>query len=95
MQLTGAALATIFHDMRTPLMAITGALSVMEACFDDGLPPHGQRAYDAGIRATEALNGMLTDFELRLRDASVTAEEPVPATGPGLSATSGEPSCDP
>ncbi len=91
MKLTGAALATLFHDMRTPLMAVTGALSVMEACFDEGLPPHGQRAFDAGMRAAESLNGMLTDFELLLRDAAVAADGP--AIGPGASVASGEPPC--
>lgn len=68
------ALDNLLHDLRSPLMAITGALSVMEACFEDGLPAHGQRALDAGLRAVDTLNSMLDELGRTMRASSLPAE---------------------
>lgn len=64
-----AELAKIFHDLRSPLTAITGAFSVIEACCED-LPPHVQRALDAGLRAADNMDERLLELEARLRPAS-------------------------
>lgn len=68
------ALDKLLHDLRSPLMGITGALSVMEACFEDGLPAHGQRALDAGLRAVDTLNAMLDELGRTLLASGFTAE---------------------
>lgn len=64
-----ADLAKLFHDLRSPLMAITGAFSVLEAGCGD-LPPHARRALEAGLRATGTLDGRLRELEAHMRAAS-------------------------
>ena len=69
------------HALRSPLMAITGALSLVEASWSDATPPAQRRVVAAGMRAADQLAVLLEEIQLLARlEAGVGLDEKAPTS---------------
>lgn len=55
-------LASVSHNLRTPLTAVRGSLGMLEASAAAQLPPEAQRLIENARRNVEQLNRMITDL---------------------------------
>lgn len=56
-------LATLCHDLRSPLTTIAGALCVLEDALGPDAPPYARRSFEAGMRAIDRMTDMLAALE--------------------------------
>ncbi len=73
-------IATVSHEMKTPLTSLTGALRLLEAGQED-LPPQKQKLLRLALRNAQAIDQMVADIldveTLRRPDQSGFAERPL------------------
>ena len=73
-------IATVSHEMKTPLTSLTGALRLLEATQDD-LPPQKQKLLRLALRNARAIDQMVADIldveTLRRPDQSGFTERPL------------------
>lgn len=73
-------IATVSHEMKTPLTSLTGALRLLEASQDD-LPPQEQKLLRLAMRNAQAIDQMVADIldveTLRRPDQSGFSERPL------------------